>query len=325
MGGQLALTMGDPLGIGPEIVARALAVWNGPPLLVIGDEPRLRDQAAALGIDDRAWETGGPSRTAGRVTLIPGPSVRGPWGAVRAEAGAAAYRYLEMAVDVVRRGLAQGIVTGPIHKEAIHAAGVADAGHTEILARLFRVERVAMMLVGGGLRVTHVTTHVSLAEAIRRLTPERIRSAVSLTAGGLRLFGADGGVIAVAGLNPHNGEHGLFGDEEERIIRPTVASLAAEGYPVTGPVPADTVFARARAGEFSAVIALYHDQGHIPVKLAAFDEAVNVTLGLPVIRTSVDHGTAMDIAGQGKASPKSLLAALATAGQVVTGAEGVGS
>lgn len=320
---RLALTMGDPLGIGPEIVARALTVWDGPPVLVIGDEPRLRKTAAALGIDDRRWSGGDPSRADGAVTLVPGPPVDGPWGEVRADAGAASYRYLAMAVDAVRAGWAQAIVTGPIHKEAIHAAGVMDAGHTEILARLFGVDRVVMMLVGGGLRVTHVTTHVSLDEAIRRLTPERIRTAVVLTEEGLRLFGA-AGTIAVAGLNPHNGEHGLFGDEEERVIRPTVDSLAAEGHAVVGPVPADTVFARARSGEFAAVVALYHDQGHIPVKLVAFDQAVNVTLGLPVIRTSVDHGTAMDIAGQGKASPESLIAALRVASEVVRGRGGIG-
>jgi 4-hydroxythreonine-4-phosphate dehydrogenase len=309
--------MGDPLGIGPEIVVKALSVWRGRPVVVFGDVERLEAMRRML-VADVSWqvvESLAQAEKAGelQVLVVPGPAVTGPWGAVMAEAGQASYQYIVDAVNWHRKGGICGLVTAPIHKEAIHRAGVSEPGHTEILARLLAAPRVAMMLVGGGLRVTHISTHVSLVEAIERVTADRIQAAVHLTAEILPQFGLVGGLIAVAGLNPHNGEHGLFGDVEERIIRPAVEQLAGQGMQVVGPIAADTVFARAKRQEFSAVIALYHDQGHIPVKLLAFDQAVNLTLGLPMVRTSVDHGTAMDIAGQGVANAESLLAALSLA------------
>lgn len=312
--------MGDPLGIGPEIVAKAIAAWTGRPLAIFGDAPRLTAMSQQLELASPITVVNSYTELAtaddAAPVLVAGPEVSGPWGNVTGEAGRAAYQYLETAAEAYRQGYIRGLATAPIHKEAIHAAGIAEPGHTEILARLFEAPRVAMMLVGGGLRVTHVSTHVSLDEAIRRVTGDRIRSAVELTHEMLPRFGVTGGVIAVAGLNPHNGEHGLFGDTEDRVIRPAVERMAKAGLPVVGPISADTVFARARQGEFSAVIALYHDQGHIPVKLVAFDQAVNLTLGLPGVRTSVDHGTAMDIAGRGIASAQSLLAALSLAEQL---------
>jgi len=317
--------MGDPLGIGPEIVVKALARWQGRSVAVFGDSRRLalvRQQFAPR----VGWQVVRNMEEADTVDpainlLVSGPEVTLPWGQVGAESGRASYEYLAEAVRWHLGGRVLGLVTAPIHKEAIHAAGILEPGHTEMLARLLKAPRVAMMLVGGGLRVTHVSTHVSLAEAIDRITPERIRAAVELTAETLPRFAAFDRPIAVAGLNPHNGEHGLFGDIEGRIIGPTVDQLASEGIDVEGPFAADTVFARARRQEFSAVIALYHDQGHIPVKLLAFEQAVNVTLGLPLVRTSVDHGTAMDIAGQGIANPESLLAAMALAESLTQGAQ----
>ena len=324
---RIGMTMGDPLGIGPEIVVKAMATWKGRPLAVFGDPSRLAAMARklSLAVSWKVVETPSEADHADPASplVVAGPAVAGDWGTVSAAAGYASYQYLVDAVEWHRQGRILGVVTGPIHKEAIHAAGIAEAGHTEILARLTGASRVAMMLVGGGLRVVHVSTHVSLAEAIERVSPDRIRTAVELAHAVLPRFGVPEGTIAVAGLNPHNGEHRLFGDIEERVIRPTVDQLAAEGMPVVGPIAADTVFARARQTEFSVVVALYHDQGHIPVKLLAFDRAVNVTLGLPLVRTSVDHGTAMDIAGQGMASPDSLLSAIDWAERLTENRQGL--
>lgn len=319
---RLAITMGDPLGIGPEVVVKAVSAWNRPgtQLVVIGSVARLGSVKSQLELPLAWHELNDVSDLKNAplegVLVVAGPDVDLPWGVVAKEAGMAAYRYIEMATQAALSGDVSGIVTAPIHKEAIHLAGVPDAGHTEILARLCDVKEVAMMLVGGGLRVSHATTHLSLQDAIASLDPAKIRKAVMLTAQLLERVGAQEKPIAVAGLNPHNGEHGLFGDVEEVMIRPTVTLLQQEGYKVEGPIPADTVFARAKQGHFAAVVALYHDQGHIPVKLLAFDEAVNLTLGLPIIRTSVDHGTGFDIAGRGIASPKSMTAAIEVADQL---------
>ncbi|MCL8207053.1 MAG: 4-hydroxythreonine-4-phosphate dehydrogenase PdxA [Actinomycetia bacterium] len=322
---HLGITMGDPLGIGPEVVVKALAAWAADPdrpavrWVVFGDAPRLEAVRARLapalawGVaeDEAAW-----ADRPEPVVVVPGPAVDEPWGRISAAAGRAAYAYIQAAVAAALAGRLAGVVTAPIHKEAIHLAGVSEPGHTEILQQLTGARAVAMMLVGGGLRVAHVSTHVSLADALARVTPERIRAVTRMTLDALPRFGVTAPRVAVAGLNPHNGEHGLFGDTEDRVIRPAVEAMRAEGWPVVGPVPADTVFVRARAGEFDAVVAQYHDQGHIPVKLLAFDEAVNLTLGLPIIRTSVDHGTGFDIAGTGVARAESMLAAMRVAARL---------
>jgi 4-hydroxythreonine-4-phosphate dehydrogenase len=322
---RLGITMGDPLGIGPEVVVKALAAWAADPdrpavrWVVFGDAPRLEGVRARLA-PALAWavaedEAGWADRLE-PVVVVPGPVVDEPWGRISAAAGRAAYAYIQAAVAAALAGRLAGVVTAPIHKEAIHLAGVREPGHTEILQQLTGARAVAMMLVGGGLRVAHVSTHVSLADALARVTPERIRAVTRMTLDALPRFGVTAPRVAVAGLNPHNGEHGLFGDTEDRVIRPAVEAMRAEGWPVVGPVPADTVFVRARAGEFDAVVAQYHDQGHIPVKLLAFDEAVNLTLGLPIIRTSVDHGTGFDIAGTGAARAESMLAAMRVAARL---------
>lgn len=322
---RLGITMGDPLGIGAEVVVKALAAWAADPdrpdvrWVVFGDAPRLeavRERLApalewAVAPDDQA-----ATARSEPVVVVPGPAVDEPWGRISAAAGHAAYEYIRVAVAAAMAGRLAGVVTAPIHKEAIHLAGVGEPGHTEILQQLTGARAVAMMLVGGGLRVAHVSTHVSLADALARVTPERIRAVTRMTLDALPRFGIATPRVAVAGLNPHNGEHGLFGDTEDRVIRPAVEAMQAEGWPVAGPIPADTVFVRARAGEFDAVVAQYHDQGHIPVKLLAFDEAVNLTLGLPIIRTSVDHGTGFDIAGRGIARAESMLAAMRVAARL---------
>jgi 4-hydroxythreonine-4-phosphate dehydrogenase len=220
--------------------------------------------------------------------------------------GRAAYEYLERATQLALDGQVGGIVTAPLNKEALSEAGWVGVGHTELLARFAGVpeKSVAMMLASNRLRVVHVSTHVSLRKAIEMVTPERIVTTAPH--------------LAVAGLNPHAGEHGLFGSEEQDQIEPAIEQLRAEGWQVSGPLSPDTVFLRASMGDFDAVIAMYHDQGHIPSKFAGFDDTVNVTLGLPIVRTSVDHGTAYDIAGTGKANEANLLAAIALAAQMAT-------
>jgi 4-phospho-D-threonate 3-dehydrogenase / 4-phospho-D-erythronate 3-dehydrogenase len=214
-------------------------------------------------------------------------------------------------------GQVDGVVTAPLNKAAMNLAGYAYAGHTELLAARTHAEKVSMLLTSPKLRVVHVSTHVALAEAVRRVTRERVEEVITLAYQSCRALGIAEPRIAVAGLNPHAGEGGLFGDQEEKQILPAVQAARQRGLNVTDPQPPDTVFRRALLGEFDIVVAMYHDQGHIPMKLLAFDEGVNVSIGLPIIRTSVDHGTAFDIAGTGKAREDSLMAAFQVAAQMV--------
>ena len=237
-------------------------------------------------------------------------------GRVSAEGGRAAYEYIEQAVRLALGRQVEAIVTAPLNKEALHAAGKQYAGHTEILADLCGVKGTVMLLTCERLRVSHVSTHVSLREALARLTTERVMRVIQLTHDALVRMGIAAPRLAVAGLNPHAGESGLFGDEEEKIIAPTVRAAQRAGLNVAGPFPPDTIFWRATQGEFDAVIAMYHDQGHIPMKLLGFFDGVNVTLGLPIIRTSVDHGTAFDIAGTSRADERSMVAALLLAAKM---------
>ncbi|HEY6000743.1 MAG TPA: 4-hydroxythreonine-4-phosphate dehydrogenase PdxA, partial [bacterium] len=233
-----------------------------------------------------------------------------PLGRPGAAGGRAALEALSEAICLALDGRVAGIVTAPISKEAIRAAGSPFPGHTELLAAFTGTKRYAMMLVGGPLRVVLATIHEPLARVPALITPRVVRETIALTWEAVRDLGLRRPRIAVCGLNPHAGEAGLMGREERRIIGPAVRAMAAKGVPVTGPLPADTVFFRAARGEFAAVVAMYHDQGLGPLKTLAFDTGVNVTLGLPIVRTSVDHGTAFDIAGKGVASPASLLAAV---------------
>ena len=232
------------------------------------------------------------------------------FGELDARAGDAAFRYLKRATELASAGRVGAIATAPLNKEAMHLAGHRYPGHTEILAELTGTEDYAMMLVTDELKVIHVSTHVSLREAIERVRPERELAVMQLAHDALRKLGVESPKVAVAGLNPHAGENGLFGTEDAEYIRPAVEEARAREIEASGPWPPDTVLMRARRGEFDVVVVQYHDQGHIPVKLMGFDTGVNVTVGLPFFRTSVDHGTAFDIAGTGKADHASMRAAL---------------
>jgi 4-hydroxythreonine-4-phosphate dehydrogenase len=233
-----------------------------------------------------------------------------------AEAGRAAYDIIVRAVADAQRGDVQAIATAPVNKEAFRLAGLPWSGHTDLLAHLTGAADVAMMFHSEALRVVLATVHIPLADVPRALTAALVEATIALTARELPRFGIAQPHIAVAGLNPHAGEHGLFGCEEETAIGPAIEACRRRGIDVSGPFPADTIFVRAHKGEFDVVVACYHDQGLIPVKLVAFGQAVNVTLGLPIVRTSVDHGTAFDIAGKGTADPESMIAAVLLAAQL---------
>jgi 4-hydroxythreonine-4-phosphate dehydrogenase len=239
-------------------------------------------------------------------------------GRMSAAAGRAAYEAIVRAVEDARAGRIAACATAPINKEAFAAAGLPWPGHTELLAHLTGAPRVAMMFYADALRVILATVHIPLAEVPRALTREVVEATIDLAQEGLPRFGFPSPRLALAGLNPHAGEHGLFGSEEEAVLRPAVESCRSRGVCIDGPLPADTIFVRAMRGEFDAVVACYHDQGLIPVKMAAFGRAVNVTLGLPIVRTSVDHGTAFDIAGRGVADPSSLIEAVKLAARLAT-------
>jgi 4-hydroxythreonine-4-phosphate dehydrogenase len=233
-----------------------------------------------------------------------------PVGQISADAGRAAVEYVERACDLAMAGTVDAVVTAPLNKAAMNLAGFHYAGHTELLADRTHATRVSMLLVSEKLRVVHVSTHVALAEAIQRVTPERVLAVIELAYESCQALGITQPRIAIAGLNPHAGEGGLFGDQEARAIVPAIQVARTRGWDVSDPQPPDTVFLRAVRGAYDIVVAMYHDQGHIPMKLLAFDSGVNVSVGLPIIRTSVDHGTAFDIAGTGRASAESMLAAI---------------
>lgn len=324
----LILTMGDPAGIGPEIIVRAL--WQRPELrrqvLVAGDVGSLRRALALTGLSDalRLVEvTDGMSwqeQPEEAVRLVQACDVLPPvaFGCVSAVAGRAAADCIAYATQQVLHGRARALVTAPIHKEAFAAAGIAHPGHTEYLQALAAAHAgvpveempVRMMLSCPGLATVLVSIHVSLRLALDAVTQARVLETVRITAAHFRRCGVPGARIAVAGLNPHAGEGGLFGSEEIEIISPAVLQAQAEGLVVSGPYPPDTVFMRARQGAYDAVVSMYHDQGLIPVKLLGLDHGVNTTLGLPFVRTSPDHGTAFDLAGTGRANADSLLAAI---------------
>ena len=315
----LALTMGDPAGIGPEIIVKALThavVYEQCRPLVIGDRRMLAQAAQWTGCRAHFELVTAPAQGAyqsGTITLLDRANAdpaQIALGRVSAAAGAAAVDYVIQACDLAMAGTVDGVVTAPLNKEAMHLAGFNYAGHTELLADRTGAKRVSMLLTGPKLRVVHVSTHVALAEAIRRVTPERVDEVIELAYTSCVALGIAQPRIAVAGLNPHASEGGLFGEEEARMVQPGIEQARRRGRNVSDPQPPDTVFLRAVKGEFDIVVAMYHDQGHIPMKLLAFDSGVNVSIGLPIIRTSVDHGTAFDIAGTGKASEESMLAAI---------------
>jgi len=323
----LAVTMGDPAGIGPELIAKVVrsgAVADCGRIICVGDANTLRQAVGIIGVDleVRPIARIEPSRPEDGVLEvldlhnIPPDSIRP--GVVQAIAGQAAYEYVVQAIDMALAGEVSAVITAPINKEAMHLAGHHFEGHTEILAQRTKSSDVTMMLASGHFRVTHVSTHVSLRKAVERCTSHRVLSVIRLTHHGLRMMGIDEPRLAVAALNPHSGEGGFFGVEEATQIQPAIDAAIREGFRIHGrPVPADSIFVRMReAREFDAVIAQYHDQGHIPAKLIDFWGGVNITLGLPIIRTSVDHGTAFDIVGQGRANCNSLVNAIRYASQM---------
>ena len=312
----IAISLGDPAGIGPEIVARALAERPDADVTVFGDIGVLERAATSAGV-------AAPDGARVRAVTSLGPDEVTP-GKPNDASGQAQLAYLTAAVDAALAGEVSALVTAPISKEWIARAGFAFPGHTEYLAARAGVSEFAMMLAGPRLRVTVATTHVPLKEVPRLLTVDGIASTIWLTAEGLaRRFNIAAPRVAVAGLNPHAGEAGRFGDEEDRLVRPAIekarARLAAAGLSATvdGPLVPDSVFRQAAGGGFDAVVALYHDQGLIPLKLLHFDDGVNLTLGLPFVRTSPDHGTAYDIAGSGRARAQSFLAAFDLAARTI--------
>ena len=328
----LAITMGDPAGIGPEIVLKTLRnaqVYERARPLVVGDRVTLERAAGWVHATDLAYDVvtdpaAGEYRpdTVTMLDLQNAPTDAYDIGAVSADAGRAAVECVFRACDLAMEGQVDAVVTAPLNKAAMHAAGFTYAGHTELLAERTNATRVSMLLVGPSLRIVHVSTHVALREAIARVTRQRVEEVIEIAHESCLALGIDHPRIAVAGLNPHASEGGLFGDEEAREVEPAIAAARARGRDVSDPQPPDTVFLRAMKGEWDIVVAMYHDQGHIPMKLLAFDSGVNVSIGLPILRTSVDHGTAFDIAGTGKASESSMLAAIDVAVQLAAARTG---
>ncbi|MGH8931279.1 MAG: 4-hydroxythreonine-4-phosphate dehydrogenase PdxA [Egibacteraceae bacterium] len=311
----LALTLGDPAGIGPEIVARTLASPDlGERALAVGDARTLRRAAEVCGLDaeihpisrvDEALFRPGVLDVLDQDVLIADPT----WGKVDANAGRAAIAAVEAATRAALRGEVTAVVTAPIHKEAIWAAGSQHLGHTEMLGELTGAALAQTMFLVRGLKIFFTTRHSSLREALDGVTRDRVEQAIADSWTALRVLGHEEPRLAVAALNPHGGEGGTFGTEEIEHIAPACAAARRDGMPVIGPVPADSVFHQGLQGRFDAVLSHFHDQGHIAAKTVDFEGAVTVTMGLPIIRTSVDHGTAFDIAGTGAASHRGMLAA----------------
>lgn len=311
----VGITMGDAAGIGPEIIVKACAQGLRAPAVVYGDVSALRRAVGLLGARLEVIEIASPTRASGhpqRIEVIPAspplPLDLLP-GQSSAAAGQAAYDYLCTAIDDAQAGRIRAIVTAPLSKHSMHLAGIDQPGHTEILAERSNTADFAMMLANDELRVLLVTIHMALADVPKAITPQAEIRAIRLADRACRQMGIARPRIAVAGLNPHAGEDGKFGREDLDIIAPAIEQARAEGLDVSGPWPGDTIFMRARRGEFDIVVAQYHDQGLIPVKYLGVDQGVNVTVGLPFVRTSVDHGTAFDIAGKGIADHSSLVAA----------------
>lgn len=326
---HVAITMGDPAGIGPEIIVKSIARLQ--PRIESGDL-RLVVLGHATALEE-ARRRFAPSTS---MPIVDAAAVEWPAvcaisageeheairpGQLSAEGGRFAYLAIEKAVRLAQAGRVSALVTAPLNKEALNKAGYHFPGHTEMLAELTGVRGSVMMLAHGPMRVSHVTTHIALEDVPKRLTPERLRRVIDLTDDALARLALPRRRIAIAALNPHAGEGGLFGRQDIDVSTPTIAKAVADGLDVVGPVPGDTVFVKLRAGQYDAVVAMYHDQGHIPVKLLGFEidpvtgkwndlSGVNITLGLPIVRTSVDHGTAFDIAGKGIASEQSLVEAI---------------
>jgi 4-hydroxythreonine-4-phosphate dehydrogenase len=327
--------MGDPAGIGPEVIAKVIAsrrLRNVCRPIVIGSLPVMEQTITSLKLRLKARGIHGRETTPGREGTVdvfdPLKTPLGKFipGVAAAETGGAAVAFIEKGVELARIGHIDGIVTAPINKEAINMAGCRYPGHTELLADLTHAKESGMMIVGGPLRIMFVTTHVAIKDLPALLTQPKIEKGIRLAQLALtQLFRIKKPRIGVAALNPHAGEHGLFGDEEARVILPASRAAQAQGILASDPLPADTLFGKAAKGLYDGVVALYHDQGLIPLKLVAFGTCVNLTVGLPIIRTSVDHGTAFDIVGKGVADPGSLLEAIKLAARIAKGGASVQS
>lgn len=309
----IGITMGDPVGVGPEVTVRAVAEMSAE------DRARTRIYGNLATLEAARAVTGVTVDLAPLTVDLPIEGGPLPWGKLDERAGDAAFRFIEKAVRDAEAGLIGCIVTAPINKEALNRAGHHYDGHTGMLTSLTGSKSAFMLLASERLKVIHVSTHVSLKTAIDRATPERILATIRAGNDHLKRIGYENPRIAVAGINPHCGENGLFGTEDDKQVVPAVAAAQAEGINAVGPISADTVYHRAYTGAFDLVIAQYHDQGHVPIKLVAFDTAVNVSVGLPIDRTSVDHGTAFDIAGTGKANHINMNSAIAYARRLAGG------
>ncbi|MDQ1513351.1 MAG: 4-phospho-D-threonate 3-dehydrogenase / 4-phospho-D-erythronate 3-dehydrogenase [Microbacteriaceae bacterium] len=321
----IAVTMGDGAGVGPEVTVAAVSSAAANAVcrpFVIGDAARLRLAADLLGLDVDIVAVDSPAEASfreGRVNvldlgLLPADL---PWGRVSPVAGHAAFRYIEVACDLAVRGEVRAICTAPLNKEALHAAGHRYPGHTELIAELTGTPEVSMMLSTPTVKVIHVTTHIGLVDAVAAIEPGLVLRTIRRGYAAMRSSGVQQPRIGVCAINPHAGENGLFGHgEEAQKIAPAVADAVAEGIDARGPLPADTAFYLAARGDYDLIVAMYHDQGHAPIKVLGIEAGTNITVGLPVIRTSVDHGTAFDIAGTGKCDPRSMVRALEQAAEM---------
>ncbi len=315
----IAVSMGDPCGIGPEIIVKALTdktLANTITTIVIGDLNIIKKALVTTGVNlainlvDQISDINPNPDTINLIDLHNVDLTTFKWGEVSAQGGAAAYDYIAKAIALAMNGEVSAVATAPINKESLRAAKVPYIGHTEIFAALCKVEDPLTMFETNGMRVFFLTRHVSLRKMLDMITQVRIIDYVERCTAALEKLGVNDGVMAVAGLNPHSGEHGLFGDEEVEIIAPAVLKLQKRGYQVEGPISADSVFHQCAIGTYNSVLSLYHDQGHIATKTLDFDKTIAITNGLPILRTSVDHGTAFDIAGQGKADAVSMKEAI---------------
>ncbi len=328
---RIAVTIGDPAGVGPEVTVKALAEEELYLLcqpLVIGDAGVVRRAAEIAGTALVCQSVGGIASARfehGTLDMLDLKNVQ--WEQLElkkasAAGGRASIEYVSVAVQLALSDEIDAIATGPINKQAIHLAGYDYIGHTELLADLTNARRCTTMLATGDLRVTHVTRHVPLRDVASHITKQQVLETILVTAEGLRQLGLEHPRLGVAALNPHGGDDGLLGQEEIEQIAPAVTAAREMGIDARGPFPADSVFFRATAGEFDAVVAMYHDQGHIPIKVRDFERSYTVTLGLPIVRTSVDHGTAFDIAWQGTSSPTSMIEAIKAAAGLARGRHG---
>ncbi|KRT34484.1 4-hydroxythreonine-4-phosphate dehydrogenase PdxA [Acetomicrobium hydrogeniformans] len=324
----IGITIGDPAGVGPEVTLKAFKnkkLFNICIPVVIGDINVIKKSATIVGYNSEINLIEGTDQCKeGKLNLLSLNNVDFDYrfGSIQPECGRVAFEYIKIGIELALAGNIDAVVTAPIHKEALNLAGFHYSGHTEIFADLTKAKDYAMMLASEPLKVIHVSTHVSLRNACDMVKQERVHKVIKLAYEGIKGLGVQAPRIAVAGLNPHAGETGLFGDEEIKEIIPAVERAKQEGFNVTGPLPPDTIFLHCKEGKYDIAVVMYHDQGHIPLKLLDFMGGVNITVGLPIIRTSVDHGTAFGKAGKGTADETSMIKAIETAVQFAINRQG---